>query len=84
MAFSVESELSHADSLRLLDRQTAVLELLASGAPLPVVLTSVATALEGLIDGARCSILLLDQAAGTLYPAPRRRCRPATRGRSTG
>lgn len=67
MVPAAEPDLSHADSLRLLDRQTAVLELLASGAPLPVVLTSVATALEDLIDGARCSILLLDQATGTLY-----------------
>ncbi len=61
------AELSHADSLRLLDRQTAVLELLASGAPLPAVLTSVVTALEELIDGARCSILLLDPVTATLH-----------------
>ncbi|MGE5293049.1 MAG: ATP-binding protein [Micromonosporaceae bacterium] len=59
-------ELSHTDSLRLLRRQTAVLELLASGAPLPAVLTSVAVALEELIDGARCSILLLDPMTATL------------------
>lgn len=59
-------ELSHADSLRLLRRQTAVLESLASGAPLPDVLTSVAVALEKLIDGARCSILLLDPVTATL------------------
>ncbi len=61
------TELSHADSLRLLDRQTAVLELLASGAPLPMVLTKVVTALEELIDGARCSILLLDPLTATLH-----------------
>lgn len=60
------AELSHADSLRLLDRQTAVLELLASGAPLSVVLSRVVTALEELIDGARCSILLLDPVTATL------------------
>lgn len=59
--------LSHPDSLRLLDRQTAVLELLASGAPLPAVLTSVVMALEELIDGARCSILLLDPVTATLH-----------------
>jgi PAS domain S-box-containing protein len=59
-------ELSHTDSLRMLQRQTAVLELLASGAALDVVLTSVALALEELIDGARCSILLLDPATATL------------------
>jgi len=60
-------ELSHTDSLLLLRRQTAVLELLASGAPLPAVLTSVAVALEELIDGARCSILLLDPVTATLH-----------------
>ena len=60
-------QLSHTDSLLLLRRQTAVLELLASGAPLPAVLTSVAVALEELIDGARCSILLLDPVTATLH-----------------
>ncbi len=61
------SELSHTDSLRLLERQAAVLELLASGAALDAVLTSVALALEELIDGARCSVLLLDPATATLH-----------------
>ena len=61
-----QTELSHADSLRLLHKQTAVLELLASGAPLVTVLTSVVVALEELIDGARCSILLLDADTATL------------------
>lgn len=60
-------ELSHSDSLRLLQRHTSVLELLASGASLKVVLTSVVLALEELIDGARCSILLLDPVAATLH-----------------
>ena len=60
------AELSRSDSLRLLQRQTAVLELLASGAPLDRVLTSVVLALEELIPGARCSILLLDPATATL------------------
>jgi len=59
--------LDHTDSLRLLDRQTRVLELLASGASLDVVLTSVVLALEELIDGARCSILLLDPVTATLH-----------------
>jgi PAS domain S-box-containing protein len=61
------AELSQADNLRLLEWVTAVLELLASGAPLRVALTSVVTALEELIDGARCSILLLDPVTGTLH-----------------
>lgn len=60
------SDLSHADSLRLLERQAAVLELLASGAPLAAVLIRVVAALEDLMDGARCSILLLDPATATL------------------
>lgn len=54
-------DLEHADSLDLLQRQTRVLELIASGCPLPQVLTAVATALEELIPGCRCSILLLDE-----------------------
>ncbi|MEZ5256748.1 MAG: HAMP domain-containing sensor histidine kinase [Ilumatobacteraceae bacterium] len=44
----------------VLDRQTAVMEALASGAPLPAVLDSVVLALEGLMPNSRCSILLLD------------------------
>ena len=58
--------LARDDTLRLLDSQTRVLELIAGGAPLGDVLSSVVTALEGLLDGARCSILLLDAATGTL------------------
>jgi PAS domain S-box-containing protein len=60
-------DLDHADSIELLHRQTAVLELIASGTPLREVLTSVAVALEGLIEGCRCSILLLDPANATLH-----------------
>jgi signal transduction histidine kinase len=45
----------------LVRRQTEVLELLASGEPLDVVLAAVTRALEGLIPGSRCSILLLDR-----------------------
>jgi signal transduction histidine kinase len=60
------SDLSHADSLGLLHKQTAVLELLASGAPLTEVLNRVVVALEELMTGARCSILLLDAEAATL------------------
>ncbi len=65
-AAATASDLSHADSLGLLHKQTAVLELLASGAPLTEVLTSVVIALEELMDGARCSILLLDAETATL------------------
>ena len=60
-------DLDHADSLGLLHRQTTVLELIASGAALHEVLTAVTTALEELIPGSRCSVLLLDPAARTLH-----------------
>ncbi|MFB9384374.1 ATP-binding protein [Pseudonocardia petroleophila] len=53
-------ELDHADSLELLHRQTTVLELIAGGAALPEMLTAVTVALEELIPGSRCSVLLLD------------------------
>ena len=59
-------DLDHADSLDLLRRQTAVLELIAAGTPLAEVLTCVVVALEDLIAGSRCSILLLDPATATL------------------
>jgi len=60
-------DLDHADSLDLLRRQTSVLELIAAGTPLAEVLTCVAVALEELIEGSRCSILLLDPATATLH-----------------
>jgi PAS domain S-box-containing protein len=60
-------DLGHADSLDLLGRQTAVLELIAAGTPLTEVLTCVVVALEELIEGSRCSILLLDLATATLH-----------------
>ncbi len=44
----------------VLDRQTAVMEALASGAPLAEVLDAVVLALEELMPASRCSILLLD------------------------
>lgn len=46
----------------VLDRQTAVMEQVASGAALPDVLDSIVVALEELMPGSRCSILLLDEA----------------------
>lgn len=53
------------EATAVLDRQTAVMEQLASGAALPGVLDSIVLALEELMPGSRCSILLLDE-AGTL------------------
>jgi PAS domain S-box-containing protein len=60
-------DLDHADSLGLLRRQTSVLELIAAGAPLAEILTCVVVALEELIEGSRCSILLFDPATATLH-----------------
>jgi PAS domain S-box-containing protein len=60
-------DLGHADTLHLLRRQTAVLELIATGTPLAEVLTCVVVALEELIEGSRCSILLFDPATATLH-----------------
>ena len=57
--------LSGDEAIAVLDRQTAVMELVASGAPLATVLDSVVLALEALMPASRCSILLLDD-AGTL------------------
>lgn len=64
---STTFDLDHADSLDLLRRQTSVLELIAAGTPLTEVLTCVVVALEELIEGSRCSILLLDPATATLH-----------------
>ncbi|MET3803092.1 PAS domain S-box-containing protein [Nakamurella sp. UYEF19] len=58
--------IDHADSLTLIERHSEVLDLLASGASLVDVLTAVAVALEELIQGSSCSVLLLDGATGTL------------------
>jgi signal transduction histidine kinase len=57
--------LSGDEVTAVLDRQTAVMEEIASGASLSAVLDSVVCALEDLMPGSRCSILLLDE-AGTL------------------
>jgi signal transduction histidine kinase len=57
--------LSGHEVTAVLDRQTAVMEEIASGASLSAVLDSVVCALEDLMPASRCSILLLDE-AGTL------------------
>ncbi|PKW26166.1 ATP-binding protein [Phycicoccus duodecadis] len=51
----------------MLERQTAVLELIAAATPLREVLTHILTSLELFIPGARCSVLLLDREHGTLH-----------------
>lgn len=60
------SRLDPADTTALLTAQTEILEMVATGAPLAAVLTTVAVTLEVLVTGSRCSILLLDPAAATL------------------
>ncbi|WP_216207669.1 sensor histidine kinase [Amycolatopsis aidingensis] len=62
-----EQELELGDSLGLLERQTRVLDLLASSAGLDEVLRAVTVALDELLPGARSSILLLDPKRGTLH-----------------
>ncbi|GAA1393053.1 hypothetical protein GCM10009613_39080 [Pseudonocardia kongjuensis] len=55
-------DLDHADTVALLQRQTELLEQIAAGTALPEVLGGITTALESLVPGARCSVLLLDEA----------------------
>ena len=55
------------DTREMLDHQVEVLELIARATPLPDVLARILTALERLMPGARCSVLLLDRAHGTLH-----------------
>jgi two-component system cell cycle sensor histidine kinase PleC len=52
--------LSGDEATAVLDRQTSVMEQLAAGAPLDDVLGGIVVALEDLIPGSRCSVLLLD------------------------
>lgn len=54
--------LSGDEATLVLDRQTLVMELLASAAPLSQVLERIVISLEELIPDSRCSVLLLDDA----------------------
>lgn len=54
------------DANGVLACQSEVLELIATGAALPVMLGPITTAIERLMPGSRCSILLLDPDSGTL------------------
>ena len=65
--WQADPELWRGDVRDVLDRQTEVLELIARAAPLREVLTEILTSLEHLMDGARCSVLLLDREGGTLH-----------------
>ena len=53
-------------ALALLDSQTEVLGLAATGAPLAHMLDRITLSLEHLMPGSRCSVLLLDAASGSL------------------
>ncbi|MGV9709125.1 ATP-binding protein [Gordonia sp. NPDC003424] len=64
---SVDHGVDHADAVMLVERQTELLEQIATGIPLPDVLTGIATTLEDLLPGSRCSVLLLDPVGGTLH-----------------
>jgi PAS domain S-box-containing protein len=55
------ADVDHERTLELLSHQTRILELLASGTPLEETLNEVARALEQLMPGGRCSILLIDE-----------------------
>ena len=59
--------LDHADAVALLARQTEILEQIASGVALSEVLNRIATTLEDLVPGCRCSVLLLDPDTATLH-----------------
>ena len=62
-----DDALAPGDARVMLDRQVEVLELIAGAAPLGPVLTRILTSLEGLMPGARCSVLLLDRERATLH-----------------
>lgn len=57
---AVEVPLDQADAVALLTRQTAILEQIATGAPLADVLTDVTATLEDLVPDCHCSVLLLE------------------------
>lgn len=63
---SVHARLDHGDAVALLDRQTAILEQIAAGAPPTEVLTGIAATFEALVPDCCCSVLLLDRDCGVL------------------
>lgn len=60
------NDLNQSDTAALLQRQMQVLELVATAAPVPVALNAILVALEDLIPGAQCSILIMDSAGSAL------------------
>ncbi|MHA3701453.1 ATP-binding protein [Jatrophihabitans sp. YIM 134969] len=63
---AVDVRLEPSDAVALLERQTEILEQIATGTPLAVVLTGIAATLEDLVPGCWCSVLLLDRGPGVL------------------
>lgn len=61
-----DTTLSKTDALQLLERQAAVLEMIADGEALHPTLADIVVALEDFMPGARCSVLLFNPASGTL------------------
>lgn len=63
---AVPAALGPEDTADLLEHQREVLELVASAAPLTRILEAIILALEAMMPGARCSILILDSDDGRL------------------
>ena len=64
---TVDLALDKTDAVALLTRQTEILEQITAGVPLAGVLSGIAQALEDLVPGCSCSVLLLDRDAATLH-----------------
>lgn len=62
-----DGSLSREDALDVLQRQAEVLGMIAEGADLAPTLADIVVALEDLMPGARCSILLFNPATATLH-----------------
>ena len=62
------AQLAPQDAAAVVDRQTAIMEMIAGGAALPDVLAAVATAIAERLPGTHCSILLLEAGGTTLHP----------------
>ena len=56
--------LSGDEAAAVLDHQSSVMEQLAAGASLDVVLEGIVVALEALIVGSRCSLAMITFSAG--------------------
>lgn len=66
-ALAANGTVAPEDTPQLLVHQAQVLEMMAEGSPLGAVLDAVTGALEDLLPGTQCSVLLLDERTGTLH-----------------